>query len=71
MRYIAKKDTWFKENTEVELIDDYRDFNNWNLGLFRGIRICENPLSENKKTKGEEYFDEEVCSFDEFGVINE
>jgi hypothetical protein len=26
MKYIAKKDTWFKEGTECKLIEDYRDY---------------------------------------------
>ena len=58
MRYIAKKDTWFDEGTEVKLIFDYRkvkrhpDDDDW--GLFSGIRDGR-P-------------DEEVCSLDEFDV---
>ena len=48
--YIAKSQTWFDENSKVELIDDYRP--QINAGLFCGFR-------KNKE-------DEEICNFDEF-----
>jgi len=69
MKYIAKPDTWFDEGIEVILIDDYRLDKQCpcNMGLFKGWRTCENPLSEGKSKKiNEKYLDEEVCSFDEF-----
>jgi len=50
MKYIPKPDTWFAENTEVDLIDDYRP--DFNFGLFRGLH--------------DGRLDEEVCSFNEF-----
>jgi len=60
-KYISKKDEWFDEGTEVELIDDYRMsksvLSRCNAGLFRGTK--------NGK------IDEEVCEFDEFDVIEE
>jgi len=58
---IAKKNTWFKYGTRVFVVDDYND----GLGLFRGIRVCQNPDAENHDLS-EEYPDEEICSFDEF-----
>jgi hypothetical protein len=61
---IAKKNTWFKYGTQVFVVDDYGD----GTGLFRGIRVCQNPDAENH-TLGEEYGDEEICSFDEFHNI--
>lgn len=65
--YIAKPDTWYKEGYQVKLIDDMGD-----MGLFEGIRICENPLSEGKwHTVGEEYEDEEICTMDEFIIEEE
>lgn len=64
-KYIAKKDTWFKEGTEVILIDDYGNY----TGLFSGTRVCQNPSSEgNWKKLNEEYQDEEVCLFEEFDI---
>lgn len=67
-KYIVKPDTWFKEGTEVILIDDYRP--KMNCGLFSGITICENPSSEGMfRNIGEEYEDEEVCDFNEFEEI--
>jgi hypothetical protein len=70
-KYIAKKFTWFIEGTVAELIDDYRVGEpSWDMGLFRGARRCENQKSENRPL-GEEHMDEEVCSFDEFDVVEE
>ena len=56
MKYIAKKDTWFDERTEVKLIDDYREEDpKWNFGLFEGMRGGK--------------IDEETCPFDEFYLV--
>jgi hypothetical protein len=63
MIYKAKQNTWFDENTVVELIDDYRDWTSSSYpgltgpscGLFSGYR--------NGK------YDEEVCSFYEFDTF--
>jgi len=65
MKYISKGD-WFKKGTEVKCIDLYTS-DGYNAGLFKGIRICDSPKSENKKL-GEEYIDEEFCSIDEFDI---
>lgn len=68
-KYIAKSDTWFKAETEVKLIDDYRS-DGWNAGLFKGLRICEHPEAEGGIPKGAEILDdEEICNFDEFEII--
>ena len=69
MKYIAKENTWFKAGMEVELIDDYRPY--MDAGLFRGIRVTENPLAEGGYPQGIEREDEEICGFDEFDAIEE
>lgn len=66
IKYVAKKSTWFLENSEVELLVDCRP--EMNIGIFKGQRKSEgkpelHPL-------GDIYIDEEDCSFDEFEVIN-
>ena len=67
-KYIAKHNTWFKEGTEAKLIDDYEN----DMGLFEGVRICENPKAEGKwHNIGDEYQDQEVCFLDEFEVIDD
>lgn len=72
MKYIAKKDAWFKEGTEVKLEEYlYTSGDGIKCGLFRGIRVCENPKSEANKPLGTEYIDGEVCSYNEFDVIDE
>lgn len=63
---IAKPGTWFKAGTAVELIGDCRP-DKLNSGIFCGIRICDNPAAESRLL-GEEYLDEELCSWDEFEV---
>lgn len=76
MKYIAKKDTWFKEGTECKLIDDYRDenFPGFNSGLFEGIFVIDDEKWLKVKTKwnnnkvGDEVHDSEVCSFAEFNI---
>ena len=54
MKYIAKTNTWFDEESVAELIDDYRP--QLHSGLFRGWH--------------EGRLDEEVCLFDEFDAID-
>ena len=81
VKLIAKKDTWFKEGTEVFHYDyDYNEkrrisLNEWEgcldvgLVMVRGIRICEegNGEVENLGYKvGEERIDGEACHPDEF-----
>lgn len=69
-RYIAKPNTWFKAGTEVMLVDDFRP--QMNAGIFCGLRICENPEAERGLPVGtERHNDEEVCSFDEFDVVED
>jgi len=55
--------SWFIGNTFAILLDDYRP--DMSSGLFLGTKQCDNPSSEAHKY-GEIYFDEEVCSFNEF-----
>ena len=71
--FIAKENTWFKENTEAILLEDYRK-ENYNAGRFQGVYIvgsC-NPDGYDKfwYEKGFKDGDEvvmiEICSFDEF-----
>ena len=88
VKLIAKPDTWFKEGTEVLYEDkDYKNrrltLKEWetikgetyNYGVFRGLRIVQNPASEGRCFQvGEEHDgDGECCSFDEFDVeiVNE
>lgn len=74
VKYITKPNEWFKANTEAILIDDYRSgpSPDFNMGLFEGIRICENPLSEGQWHEiGDEYIDQEVCGFDEFDIVED
>lgn len=69
MKYIAKKGTWFKEGTECELIEDYKEAG----GLYRGTYIVGNSNYDkfwNQKgyKEGDEVIMNEVCSHDEFEV---
>lgn len=77
VKLIAKPNTWFKEGTEVFHYDEYKkliplsEFNEWkksDMILCRGIRVCENPISENRTKVGEEYIDGELCGIDEFEI---
>jgi len=43
---------------------------NENVGIFKGIRTCQNPNSEAREIN-EKYIDEELCGFDEFEIIEE
>jgi len=76
VRLIAKPNTWFKEGTEVYnydkygvrfTLDEYKEWEKSGTILTRGLRVCENPESENKLL-GEEYIDGEYCDIDEFEV---
>jgi hypothetical protein len=70
--YIAKPDTWFKEGTEVNLVEDYRQDNFPDIGLFQGIFVIDDEKWLNVKQQwrthevGDEVIDREVCNFDEF-----
>jgi len=61
IKYVSRANEWFDEGTEVKLIDDYRNndamFYNreLNSGLFEGLK--------------DNVFDQEVCCFDEFDII--
>jgi hypothetical protein len=57
VKYIAKPHTWFDAGTEVTLIEDMRlaRLHPVNSGIFEGYR--------NRK------FCQEICSFEEFEVI--
>jgi hypothetical protein len=61
--FIAKPDTWYKEYTSAEIVADGRP--QMNSAVFRGIRVCDGLHNELHKL-GEEYIDEELCSFEEF-----
>lgn len=61
--------TWFDKGTECELEDDFRPA--WNAGIFRGMRTCENSAAEAGKPVGTKYEDGELCSFDEFEVVED
>jgi hypothetical protein len=81
VKLIAKKDTWFKEGTEVYDYDfPYSDKKHitleyWEMCLkesghlfARGIRVCEDCPNENKMgcKPGDEREDGEWCACDEF-----
>ncbi len=83
VKLVARKDTWFKEGTEVYDYDEnYEDKKHvtlqyWNECLLdgngicvRGIRVCEdNPNETRMGCKiGEERIDGEYCGCDEFDV---
>mgnify|MGYP001611917323 CR=1 FL=1 len=62
--------TWFKAGTEVELVDDYRP--QMDCGLFRGLRVVEEPEAECGLPVGTERpGDEEICGFDEFDIYDD
>lgn len=65
-KYKALPGGWFKEGTEVVLIEDFRP--EVNGGIFEGVRVCKYPLSELHEI-GEEYLDEEICYFDDFEEV--
>ena len=70
MKYISKKDGWFKEGTECRLIDHiFVDH-----GLFNGIYIVGNSdydkFWHNKGYKvGDEVNMNEICLYDEFDIL--
>jgi hypothetical protein len=81
-KFIAKKDTWFKEGSEVFYEDsNYRckrvDYETLQLikqdnpfNVFRGIRVCSYEYEFNLGfSRGQERFDGEACSLDEFDII--
>jgi len=74
-KYIAKADSWFKEGTEVKLVEDYRGDNFASIGLFEGIFVIDEEKwlkvkqHWNNNKVGDEVIDREVCNFDEFDII--
>jgi len=65
IKYISKGE-WFDEGCECILIDDYEN----GTGLFEGVRTCKKALAE-ARPLNEKYRDEEICSFDEFIIVDE
>jgi hypothetical protein len=61
-KYFAKKDTWFKEGTEVKLVSDC----GWAGGVFQGTRVAQDKYECARHGEGTEYEDEELCPYDEF-----
>ena len=62
-KYIAKPRTWFMEGTEVRLIEYLTvDKDGLQYGVFEGLR---------EKIDGEIVRDSEVCSYEEFNIIDE
>lgn len=55
LRFFATRLGWFDADYEVELVDDYSPF--MEAGLFCGLRNWQ--------------VDEEICSLDEFVIIDE
>ena len=74
MKYIAKKDTWFKEGTEVKFVEDFSG-NGIKMGLFEGTFVINDEKwlkvkqHWNKNKVGDEVVDREVCNYDEFDII--
>lgn len=81
-KFIAKKDTWFKEGVEVfyedanyqykrvnqETLDLIKKDNPWNV--FYGTRICSFDYELALGFSfGQERVDTEVCSLEEFDII--
>lgn len=65
-KYIAKPNTWFKEGTEVRLIEYLIcDKDGIKYGTFEGVRDGVNDgVSDGVR-------ESEVCSYDEFNIIDE
>ncbi len=82
VKFIAKPNTWFKENTECLWEDsnfvarhpslkEYEDvIKKDGAAVFAGIRVCEDNPNENSMgcTAGDEREDGEWCGLDEFDV---
>lgn len=74
IKYIAKKDSWFDEGEEIELIDDYRP--DMDCGLFKGPKTVDSKSNHqwdelHSDKVGETLIDEEICPFDEFKEVVE
>ena len=74
MKYIAKKDGWFKKGTECKLVEDYRGIGFTDIGLFEGIFVIDDEKwltvkdHWNNNKVGDEVVDREVCNFNEFNI---
>ena len=81
VKLVAKPDTWFKEGTEAYEYDSHwdtkrritleeweRDWVMTNSVLARGIRVKQYDTESGSICMGEEYFDGEACSIEEFEV---
>ncbi len=67
--YITRKDEWFKEGTEAELIA-----NCGVTGLFKGwLLVTEDHPKDFHKIRGigSEGWDEEMCGWDEFDIYDQ
>ena len=59
--YIAKPDTWFKEDTEVRLIEYlHLDGDGVKYGLFEGV----------KERDGNLIREAEICSYEDFEIVD-
>lgn len=75
MKLIAKKDTWFKEGSVVELLEEHMTFKDGTKsGLYRGVYIIGN--SDYDKfwysfgyKEGDEVVMNEECTSDEFEFV--
>lgn len=59
MKYIANKNCFFKEGTEVFPLEP-NPFTECDFALFSGIRVCRYPIAE-RKPVGAEYWKQEIC----------
>ena len=61
IRYIAKPNTWFEEQTEAKLVEfHHEDENGIKYGLFEGVkRRNENLLTEAR-----------ICSYEDFEEVD-
>lgn len=71
--YLAKKNTWFKENTKCQLIETYGDCE---FALFEGVYVVSDEPYDNfwhKRgySKGEGVIMTEICRYDEFIITYE
>lgn len=62
--------TWFDEGTKCELVVDCTTKEH-KMGIFSGIRTCQNSAAEAGKPIGTKYEDEECCGYDEFEIIDD
>lgn len=70
MMYIAKADSWFKEGTVVNVVDNCV-WPELGFGLFEGITVLDESkiASGQKGNIGDEILDQELCPLDEFNIL--